>query len=45
MDEINSENNVGEDIEYNDASTDKQESESENFVKTLEKGKTPLTRL
>ena len=33
MDELNSENKVEEDIEYNDVSSDEHESESEHFVK------------
>ena len=32
MDEFNSENEVGKDIEYNDASSKEQESESEPFL-------------
>ena len=42
MGEFNSENEVGEDIECNDASSDEQGSEN---VKTLEKGKTLLTHV
>ena len=37
MDEFNTENEVGEDIEYNDASSDEQESESEHFCENLRK--------
>ena len=39
MDEFNSENKVGEDVEYNDVSADEHEKESEHFCE----GKTLLT--
>ena len=42
MDEFNCENEVGDDIQYNDASTNKK-GKVKVSVKTLEKGKTPLS--
>ena len=39
MDEFNSENEVGEHIEYNDASSDEQENESEHFCEKIRKRK------
>ena len=39
MGEFNSENEVGEDIEYNDASSDEQGSESEYFCENIKKRK------
>ena len=39
MNEFNSENEVGEDTEYNDASSDEQESESEYFRENIRKRK------
>ena len=44
MDEFNSENEVGEDIEYNDASSDEQESESEHFHKNIRKRKNTVDK-
>ena len=41
MDELNSKNEVGEDIEYGDASSNEKETEVKIFVKTLEKEKHP----
>ena len=37
MDEFNSKNEAAEDIEYNDSSSDKQESESEHFFENIRK--------
>ena len=37
MDEFNSKNKAEEDIEYNDSSSDKQESESEHFFENISK--------
>ena len=39
VDEFNSENEVGENIEYNDASSGEQESESEHFCENIRKRK------
>ena len=39
MDEFNCENEVGDDIQYNDASFNKQERESESFCENIRKGK------
>ena len=44
MDEFNSENEVGEDIEYNDASSDEQESESEHFRENIRKRKNAVDK-
>ena len=43
MDELNSEKKVAEDIEYDDASSDEKETESEKFCANIGKGKAPLT--
>ena len=45
MDEFNNKNEVGEDIEYNDASSTNKKVKANIFLKTLEKGKTLLTHV
>ena len=44
MDEFNTENEVGEDIEYNDASSDEQESESEHFCENFRKRRNAIDK-
>ena len=39
MDAFNSKNEVGEDIEYDDTSSNEQESQSENFYESIRKRK------
>ena len=39
MDAFNSKNEVGEDIEYDDTSSNEQESQSENFCESIKKKK------